>query len=149
MGEISGINYAISYHSYVGVKSMIDLILGYKIADMDVAFSYDRHTLTDTALGGSGKINHAESATFYVSGPTFDKITVPVRLEAFDDHDNEIYGNTGKGHSVTVTPTWNFTDNAYIRTDFSYLKLKNKILVDGSNTVDNRFMFVLQAGYRL
>lgn len=154
MGAVSGISYVVGYHSYSGLRTLTDLILSGKVAGMDVAFTYDRITLTEAALATPADKDHAESVALYFSGPTFGNVTVPFRLETFDDHGNGIYGTSngaaGKGHSVTITPTWNFTENAYIRTDFSYLKFENKILQgDNGNMEDNRFLFVLQAGYKL
>ena len=153
MGEVSGISYVIGFHNYSGLRSLIDLIISGKIAGMDVTFAYDYLSLTEAALAAPTDTDHAESADLYFSGPTFGKVTVPFRLEMFDDHDNGLYGNAngaaGKGYSATITPTWNFTENAYIRTDFSYVKFENNILADDNGLEDNRFMFVLQAGYKL
>ncbi|MBI3772944.1 MAG: outer membrane beta-barrel protein [Gammaproteobacteria bacterium] len=153
MGEVSGISYVVGYQNYSGLRTLTDVILSGKIMDMDVTFAYDRISLTEAALAAPTDKDHAESIALYFSGPTFDKVAIPFRLERFDDHGNGIYGNAngagGKGHSITITPTWNFTENAYIRTDFSYLKFENKILTDVNGLEDNRFMFVLQVGYKL
>lgn len=147
MGTLSDVEYVVGYQSYVDLRSMFDLILSGSLAGMDVTFSYDRLSLTNTAVKNAGDNKHAESVAIYLSGPTFNEISIPVRLEAFDDHGNNIYEGAGKGHSLTVTPTWNLSEHAYVRTDFSYIKMDNKILKN--NTTGNRFMFILQAGYRI
>ena len=145
MGAVGGIEYAVGYQTYVHLRSMFDLVLTGNLAGMDITFAVDRLQLTDKALAAAGDVDHAESVALYVSGPSFNNISIPARVEAFDDHGNGLYEGAGKGYSLTVTPTWNLSENSYIRTDFSYLKMDNKILGDA----DNRFMFVLQAGYRI
>ena len=145
MGTVAGVDYAVGYHTYRTLRSMFDLILTGNVAGMNMTFSVDYLKLTDKALATAGDTNHAESVALYASGPTFNKISIPVRVEAFNDHGNGLYEGAGQGFSLTVTPTWNMSENSYLRTDLSYLKSSNKIL----NGADNRFMFALQAGYRL
>jgi hypothetical protein len=147
MGEISGIEYAVGYQSYVDLRSMVDVVLSTNIAGMDVTLVADQLKLEDAALAAAGDTNHAESVAIYLSGPSFNGIDLPVRVETFNDHGNGLYEGAGKGSSVTVTPTWNLSEHAYLRTDFSFLSMENKILDDKGTPKDSRFMFVLQAGY--
>jgi hypothetical protein len=149
MGEVGEIEYAVGYQSYVGLRSMFNLVLGTEIAGMDATLVYDRLKLDKAGLASPTDKDTAQSVAFYLSGPEFDDISVPVRLEVFDDQGNGLYEGSGKGQSLTVTPTWNLSEHAYLRTDFSYLTMDNKILTGKNGPEDSRFMFVLQAGYRI
>jgi len=148
MGTMGNIEYAIGYQNISSSdissgRSLFELILSGNLAGMDVSFVFDQHKLTDAPADA----DHAESVALYFSGPSFDDISIPVRLESFNDHGTDIYGGSGNGQSLTVTPTWNLSENAYIRTDFSFMKVENNIL--DNNTADSRSMIVLQAGYRI
>jgi len=149
MGEVGEVEYAIGYQSYVGLRSMFNLVLSTEIAGMDATLVYDRLKLDTAGLASATDKDTAQSIAIYLSGPTFDDISVPMRLEAFDDQGNGLYEGSGKGQSLTVTPTWNLSEHAYLRTDFSYLTMDNKILTGKNGPEDSRFMFVLQAGYRI
>lgn len=153
MGSAGGVEYVVGYHGYAGLRTLFDLIVSGNVGGMDVTVAVDRLKLEDAALASPTDTNHAESIAIYVSGPTAGEFSFPIRIEAFDDHSNGLYGNSnggaGKGNSLTITPTWNISENAFLRSDISYLKTDNKIFNDKGTMKDSRMGIALQAGYRL
>jgi len=148
-GTAGSVEYAVGYHGYAGLRTLFDLILTSNIAGQDVTVVIDRLKLEDAALVSASDTNHAESVAVYVSGPSTGEFSFPIRLEAFDDHGNGIYEGAGKGNSLTITPTWNLSDNAFLRSEISYVKTDNKIFDDKGSLTDSRTSIAVQAGYRL
>ncbi len=154
MGTAAGVEYVVGYHNYTSLRSLFDLIVTGSVGDMEITFAYDQLQLEDAALASATDTDHAESIALYMSGLSVGGIDMPMRLEAFDDHGNGLYGNSnggaGKGNSFTITPTWNISENAFLRSDISYLQTDNSIFTDSNGGLtDNRFGIAVQAGYRL
>ena len=149
MGSTGGIEYAVGYQGYAGLRTLLDVIVSGNIAGMDATVVIDRLKLEDAALASASDTNHAESVAIYLSGPSSGEFSFPIRIEAFNDHGNGIYEGAGKGNSLTITPTWNISENAFLRSDISYLKTDNKIFNDKGTMKDSRMGIALQAGYRL
>jgi len=148
-GNVGGIEYVVGYNNYVGFRSLFDLILTTDVAGMEVTVAIDKLKIEDAALANPTDTNHAESIALYVSGPTSGDFSFPIRVEAFDDHGNGLYRGAGKGNSLTITPTWNISENAFLRSDISYMKTDNSIFDDKGTFTDSRLGIAVQAGYRL
>jgi len=149
MGSAGGVEYVVGYHGYAGLRTLFDLIVTGNVGGMDVTVAVDRLKLEDAALANPTDTNHAESVAIYLSGPTAGEFSFPIRIEAFDDHGNGLYRGAGKGNSLTITPTWNISENAFLRSDISYVKTDNQIFDDNGTFKDSRVGIALQAGYRL
>ncbi len=156
LGEFAGLSYALSYYDYRANKNLVDLVLGYSIADVDLGLNFDYQWLDDTAkkqrrdeLGVNDVDDTAYGVALYVI-PKFKtnvgEISIPVRLEYFDEGTSGIYyGGADKGYTLTITPTFRPTSNTYIRGEVAYINTDNKIFKNG--TKDNKTTIAVEAAF--
>ena len=148
LGEFAGLSYALSYYDYRASKNLVDLVLGYSIANVDLGLNFDYQWLDDSAKS-SNQDDSAYGVALYVI-PKFKtnlgEISIPIRLEYFDEGTSGIYyGGADKGYTVTLTPTFRPTANTYIRAEVAYINTDNKIFKNGNK--DNKTTIAVEAAF--
>lgn len=143
-GSAASVDYAVSYFNYNGYKGLLDVIVSSKLGGIPVAANFDFHILKEPTVAGGD--DNAFGFALYAT-PTFDKVDVPVRLEYLSDGNSGIYG-MDSGFTFTVTPTYKFSDNTFVRAEMSFVSSDNKIFVnDSGGAQDNKTSFAVQAGF--
>lgn len=145
LGSFGGINYVVSYYDYTGYKNLVDVVLRYSVGSINLGLNADYQWL-DNSAKSPGQDDSAYGVALYVI-PNFEKVSVPLRFEYFDEGTSGIYwGGAGKeGYSLTVTPTFKPTDNSFLRAEVSYISTDNKVFKDGAK--DNKTTFAVQLGF--
>jgi len=94
----------------------------------------------------TGQDDSAYGVAVYVI-PNFGNVSVPLRLEYFDEGTSGIYSasTAEKGYTVTITPTFKPADNGFIRAEVSYLSTDRKVLAGG--TEDTKTSFAVELGF--
>ncbi len=93
----------------------------------------------DSALGGA----------FYVI-PHFGDFSLPLRIEYIDQGKSAFYldnENTHKIYAVTLSPTYHFSSNAYVRADFAYVRADDGFTDSDGNLKNDRVCFAAEIGY--
>jgi hypothetical protein len=116
-------------------------VLGTSVAGIDVAVNFDYQWLDDSAKS-AGQDDNGFGVGLYVI-PSFGNIKLPIRLEYFDGGTSGIYDGE-KGYSFTITPTYSFSDNYYVRAEFAYLNTDTAMF----DNKDNRTTIALEAGFK-
>lgn len=147
-GEVGGLSFALSYYDYRASRNLVDLVLGYSIANVDLGLNFDYQWLDDTAKS-PGQDDSAYGVALYLI-PKFEtskgEISIPVRLEYFDEGTSGIYSGGGdNGYSITVTPTYRPIPNGFIRAEFAYVSADKKIFKGG--TEDNKTTLAVEIGF--
>ncbi len=148
LGSVGGIDYAVSYYDGNGTQNLIDVVLSYALAGMDVGVNLDYHWLDDSAKA-PGADDTAYGVAVYLNPSLGQGVTVPVRLEYVNQGTSGIYGGIGESaYSVTVTPTYKPTDNTYIRCELAYVSTDaNAFSDDKGNPKDNKTFLGFEAGF--
>lgn len=144
---LGGVNLAASYYGATEGRDIIDIIVSSEIGGIPVAANLDFHKL-DSEVATPGNDDSAMGIALYAT-PTVGVITVPVRLEYFDDGSSGIY-NTGmnSGYSLTVTPTYRYTKNSFVRAELATVSSDNKVFMDDKGAAqDSKTTVALQAGF--
>ena len=145
LGSIGEISYALNYYDYAGYKNFVDLVLGYGIGSVDLGLNVDYQWLDDAQ---TGQDDSAYGVAVYVI-PNFGNLSVPLRLEYFDEGTSGIYSDptspAEKGYTVTLTPTYKPADNSFIRAEVSYLSTDKKVL--GGGTEDSKTSLAVELGF--
>lgn len=144
-GAAAGINYSAVYSNAKNDHDILDLIVSTELAGMAVAANLDVHKFGNAAPGmddkGVGIALHAV--------PKFGAVSVPVRLEYLDDGTSGAFGGMGKGSSYTVTPTYHFADNTFVRAELAYVTADNEIFSNSKGaSTDSKTTFAVQVGYK-
>ena len=73
--------------------------------------------------------------------------TIPVRVEYISDGTSGLYEGVDSGYTFTVTPTYHYTENTFVRGELAYISASNDVFTkdDGSVTGTNT-SFNVQAG---
>ena len=144
LGSLGGIDYALSYYDYSGYKNLVDLVLGYSIGSIDLGLNADYQWLDDSAKS-PGQDDSAFGIALYVT-PNFGNVSIPVRLEYFDEGTSGIYwGGADKGYTATITPTFRPTENTFLRAEVAYISTDRKVFRGG--TKDNKTTFAVELGF--
>lgn len=152
-GAVGGVDYVASFYNYVGAKNMVDLIASTKLGGIPVAINFDYHMLDDKAKTNAAvtvKDDKAYGVALYVK-PSLGAVTVPVRAEYMKSGDSGVYSAGPRiidsGYTFTVTPTYTFPDNTFVRAEVSYVKTDNKIFKNKDGVEqDTKTSFGVQAG---
>ncbi len=143
-GSAASVDYAVSYFKYNGYKDLIDVILSGEVAGMTVAANLDYHQLKNAPSAGAD--DNALGLALYVT-PSVGDFDVPLRVEYLSDGNSGIFG-VDSGYTFTITPTYHYTDNTFVRAELSYVATDNKIFMDKDGGLqDNKTSFAVQAGF--
>lgn len=146
-GAAAGVNYSLSYYDAKDARDILDLIVSGEVAGMTVAANLDYHKLEQAPAPGAD--DTALGLGVYVI-PKFGDVSVPLRLEYLDDGTSGIYaGGVDKGYTVTITPTYNFSANTFVRAEVAYVSADNNVFTDHlGNPTDSKTSVALQAGFK-
>jgi len=147
LGEINGINYAVSYFDYSTEKNLIDIVLSTSLEGIDFGVNFDYQWLDDSSKV-AGNDDTAYGIALYLSTKV-DVFEIPVRIEYVNDGTSGIYGIAGDdAWSFTVTPTYRPSDNTFVRAEFAYVNTDGKGFVDDKgNLKDSRTFLGVEAGF--
>ncbi len=143
-GNVSGLDYSVSYYRYNGYKDLVDVIVATEIAGMPVAANIDYHMLEEAPAPGAD--DTAYGVALYVT-PTIGAVEVPVRVEFLNDGTSGVFG-VDSATTFTITPTYRYTENSFVRAELSYVSSDNKIFSDDKGVAeDTKTSFAVQAGF--
>ncbi|RUM29529.1 MAG: hypothetical protein DSY42_06295 [Aquifex sp.] len=148
LGETAGVSFALNYYDYRENKNLVDVVLGYSIANIDLGLNFDYQWLDDSAKT-QGQDDSAYGVAIYFI-PNFDtsygKVSLPIRLEYFNEGTSGIYyGGADTGYTFTITPTIRPTSNTFVRAEAAYVTTDNKVFKN--NTKDNKTTFAFEMGF--
>ena len=149
-GNVSGLDYSVSYYRYNGYKDLVDVIVATEIAGMPVAANIDYHMLEEAPAPGAD--DTAYGVALYVT-PTVGAVEVPVRVEFLNDGTSGVFKVNEVGvdsaTTFTITPTYRYTENSFVRVELSYVSSDKNVFEDdkGNKTQDTKTSFAVQAGF--
>ena len=147
LGEIGAISYGLTFFDYndndgtVPNRSLVDVVLGMSLGNLDLGLNADFHKLDDSSKTGDD--DTAYGVAVYVT-PNFEQVSVPIRVEYFDSGDTRVYIDE-KGYTFTVTPTFKPSDNTFVRAELIHVATDNKIFK--GNTKDNKTTVAVELGF--
>jgi len=143
LGSLGIVDYVISYYDKNNPNSadIVDVILSTSASEsLDMAVNFDYQI---------GKNKNGYGVAFYLT-PKFGNISLPVRVESFDDKGSGAYGGN-KGWDLAITPTYKFK-SGYLRAEVLYYDYDNPEKVVGSKAAagyadKSNTVFRLEAGF--
>lgn len=144
-GSAAGLSYSVAYATANDKHDILDLIVSGEVAGIPVAANLDYHSYGNAAPG----VDDSGYGLALYATPLTGKFSLPVRIEYMNDGTSGAYGGVDTATSYTVTPTYNFTDNTFVRAEVAYVQADNKIFKDKDNVAtDSRTTVAVQAGYK-
>ncbi|MBN1625301.1 MAG: outer membrane beta-barrel protein [Deltaproteobacteria bacterium] len=136
-----------NYH-IAGKRNLLGAVIERTIEGVYLAFNIDYWTLDDDAnepAAGDSSIG----AAFYIC-PSLGSISVPVRLEYINQDTSGIYieDRSAKGiYAATLSPTYHFFENAYIRAESAYVKADSGFSDQDGHRRDSRIDLAVEIGF--
>ncbi len=144
-GSFGNMSYALNYYDYAGLRNFIDAVLSYSAGNVDLGLNFDYHWLDDSAKTPNRDVAAYGLAVYII--PQFGNISVPLRLEYFDEGTSGIYsgGNAQSGYTVTLTPTLKPSDNSFVRAEVSYISTDQYFFNNG--TENSKTTLAVELGF--
>jgi hypothetical protein len=143
-GEVAKIKYGATYMDSQKGRNYLDLLGSMELGDIELGANIDVVMLDSKATGQ--KDDTAFGFALYAK-PKFGDISLPVRLEYVSGGDTNVYAKGALG--LTVTPTLEVSNNAFVRAELSFVNSDDKIFADKDNAAQNtQIGIAAQAGYR-
>ena len=137
-GSLGIADYVISYYdkNASADTDIVDVILSTSASEtLDLAVNFDYQI---------GENDNGYGVAFYVI-PKFGNISLPIRIESFDDGGSGAYGNSG--WDLAITPTYNFK-SGYLRAEVFYYDYDNAEDPTGAGYNDkSNTVFRVEAGF--
>ncbi|MBN1628110.1 MAG: outer membrane beta-barrel protein [Deltaproteobacteria bacterium] len=146
-GSIADNDFSIyNYHIY-GQRNLLGAVIERSMDNIDLAFNVDYWTW-DSDVNERYGSESSIGAAFYIC-PSFGSFSIPLRLEYIDQDKSGIYiesSGTKQIYAATVSPTWHYNDNAYVRAESAYTQADGAFLNDGQ-AEDNRINLAIELGF--
>lgn len=129
-------------------RNLTGAVIERTIDNMDIAFVID-YWRWNSAMKNFFGSSSAIGGAFYIS-PCFGRLSVPMRFEYIDQKKSQIYienPDTEDIYTVTVSPTWHFNENAYIRAEAAYVKADGAFADEDGSIKDDRINMAIEAGF--
>ncbi len=147
-GTLLDTSVSLYHYRLESLKSLTGAVIERTVGAVDFGFNMDywhweggmiRTHQDDSSIGGA----------FYVV-PHFGKFSLPVRLEYIDQGKSGMYLDSINAHqiyAVTLSPTYRFHDNAYVRADLGYVHADDGFSDKDANLKNGRIILAAEIGY--
>lgn len=137
------------YHYHVGgFRSDTGIGIDRSFGGIDVGLNVD-YWKWDGAVDGDYGDDSSLGAALYVQ-PVFGEFSLPLRFEYVDQGKSMIYVESEDADrivTVTVTPTWNFNNNAYVRAEAAYVQADGAFTEEDGDVEDDTFRLAFEMGF--
>jgi Putative beta-barrel porin-2, OmpL-like. bbp2 len=147
-GRLADTDFSVYHYHLANLRSLTGALVERTVGHIDVGLNLDYWRWE-----GSQKDTHASDAAigaaFYVT-PHFGRFSLPLRLEYIDQDKSAIYldsANAKQIYAATLSPTYHFRDNIYVRADLAYVKADEGFADDDGNVENERICLAAEIDY--
>ena len=142
------VSYKLYHYHMARIKNLTGALIEHTYQNIYFALNVDWwqwNKAMDNYYGSRSSIGGA----FYVV-PSFGKFSFPVRVEYIDQGSSRMYlenQDTKKICSATISPTYRFTDESYLRLESSYVHAAKGFADKDGQTKNSRVYLAAEIGY--
>jgi hypothetical protein len=147
-GSIVGNDFSVYDYNIAGQRNLLGAVIERSIEGVDMAFNIDYWTWDDRVKDMYGS-RSSIGAAIYIC-PNFGELSIPVRLEYIDQKKSQIYiesPDVKKIYAATISPTWHFNENIYVRAESAYVKADGGFADNTGNTKNSRISLAVELGF--
>ncbi len=147
-GSILDNAFTLYHYNIKGQKHLSGAIIERTIRNMDIALNIDYWHWDSRMKRLYGSTSSIGGAVYIC--PNFDRLSIPLRLEYINQEKSQVYiesPNAKHIYAATVSPTWHFNENTYIRAESAYIKADGAFADEQGNTRDNRINLAIELGF--
>jgi len=147
-GSGGPVNYAVSYGNGFNHKDILDVIVSGTFAGIDTALNLDYQKWDNTPTTPPNADDSGFGLALYAKFPVSSTVDVPVRVEYVSDGTSRLYEGVDSAYTFTLTPTYRYTANTFVRGEVAYFSTSNDVFTkdDGVTTTGTNTSIALQAG---
>ena len=144
-GTYAMVRYSASYFDTNSGGNIADIMFEVDLPQVIVALNFDYHLRDTTPIGGTDRDAYAV-AVYAI--PYFQKYYFPIRFEYVYEGDSRVFG-VDRAYSVTLSPTINLSDYAFVRIEGAYVSSFNEVFrqLDDNSTLFAKWSMNAQVGY--
>jgi hypothetical protein len=147
-GSILENTFTLYHYNIKGRRHLSGAVIERSVQNVDIAFNIDYWSWDSRMKNLYGSASSIGGAVYIC--PNFDRLSIPLRLEYINQHKSQVYiesPNAKHIYSATVSPTWHFNENIYIRAESAYVKADGAFADEQGNTRDNRINLAIELGF--
>jgi hypothetical protein len=147
-GSILENTFTLYHYNIKGQKDLSGAVIERSIRNVDIACNIDYWSWDSRMKNLYGSASSMGGA-FYIC-PNFGNLSIPLRLEYINQDKSQVYidsPNAKHIYAATVSPTWHFNENTYIRAESAYVKAEGAFADEHGNSRDNRINLAIELGY--
>ncbi len=149
--SIGGFDVSVYNYHLNRLRNLAGLVVERTVGDIYMAVNVDYWRWDNTMKFYYKNGRHSATACALYVDPRFGKFSVPLRLEYINQGSSMIYSdnsNTDRIYTATITPTYNFSDNTYVRVEASYVSADFAFADQDGYVKDKRSYLAAEMGYR-
>jgi hypothetical protein len=147
-GSIADNDFSIYNYHIAGQRNLTGAVIERTIGDIDLAFNIDYWTW-DGEVKNLYESKSSIGGAIYIC-PNFGSLSIPVRLEYINQDKSQIYiesPTVKQIYAATVSPTWHFNENIYLRAESTYIKADGAFADKEGQNKDNRINLAIELGF--
>jgi hypothetical protein len=129
-------------------RSVSGAVIERTINDIDLALNID-YWRWSNPMNELYESHSSFGGAFYIC-PNFGNFSIPLRLEYINQKNSQIFienPDTKDIYTVTVSPTWHYNENTYIRAEAAYVKADGGFVDEDGRIRDNRINCAIELGF--
>lgn len=142
--------FTLYHYNIKGQRNLSGAVIERTLEDIDIAFNIDYWRWNSSMKKLYGSRSSVGGAVYIC--PKFGSLSIPLRLEYINQKSSQIYiasSDTKHIYAATVSPTWYFNENTYIRAESAYVKADGAFADKEGNSKDDRINMAIELGYTL
>ena len=147
-GSISENAFILYHYNIKGQRNLTGMVIERTIQNVDIAFNIDYWSWDSRMKGLYGSTSSIGGAVYIC--PNFGSLSIPIRLDYIDQGKSQIYIEREDAkhiYTATVSPTYHFNENTYIRGEFAYVNADTAFADKLGNSKDSRICLALEVGF--
>jgi hypothetical protein len=148
-GTLSDTDFSLYHYRLPNLRSLTGVVIERTFGRVDMALNLDYWHWQGDQKSAHGS-DAAIGAAFYVV-PHFGQFSLPIRLEYIDQDKSGIYLDSVDARQIyaaTVSPTYHFRDNIYVRADLGYVNADDGFADDDGKVKSDRICLAAEVGYQ-
>jgi len=147
-GSIAENDFSIYNYHIDGQRNLFGAVIERTIKDIDLALNIDYWTWDNDVKYLYGSKSSIGGALYIC--PNLGRLSIPFRLEYINQDKSRIYiesPNAKHIYAATISPTWHFNENTYIRVESAYVKADEAFTGKDGDARENRTNLAVELGF--
>jgi hypothetical protein len=147
-GSVLNNKFSIYHYHLEAERNLTGAVIERTIKNVYLAVNID-YWSRDADLGTLYKSRSSIAGALYIA-PRFGHFLIPLRLEYIDQGESRIYidnANSKHIYAATISPTYKFSEHAYIRVESAYVYADHAFDDKNGNSEHSRICLAAEVGY--